>query len=1385
MAQLAFKVAGGLVGSFVGQPQLGWVIGGMIGGIVAPNNTVLPPVSGPRLSDLSVQSSAYDAVIPLVYGTVRLGGNIIWARPIREVARTTTQTSGGKGGGPTQSQQQTEYLYYASMAVGVCEGEVQGVGRIWANGKLIYDGGIIGTEIAGTTIEIYNGSEDQLPSPTIESFEGAGEYTAHRGLCYVVFHNMPIGSFGNSLPQLTFEVSKRVARESTLQGHSALKGSIAFKACDFHVWDGTSNNYYRKENLQYSVLTASDDLNSTVSDIKLNYQDEPTLNDSLTFNHATGYKKDTYFNGDTQIICGYARIQSFDGVSFQNTNTAAGIMLSFDAGVAWSFKKVVDGASICYSAVEFNGNLYVSDDVNIYESTDAGETWTAIKATTGKRLFVDGTNLYVGDGDNLVWDGTTWSAATSTLTYAATIIKAANGNFYFGNGTRFYEAPDLVTPTSFISGGASSNQHFVEVGTRIYMTEGSNVTYYDYNTSNYVSVAISTPLDYQFIPKDYYDDGGATYIISKNHKLLMLTDSTVSPVHMSKETTREDLITGGYVSNVDLSFYSMDAIGSVNFVNTTPLDLNNSGATFLDAKPSVLTEFGRAATLAGTWVYTNKGKLYELVAGSYVQRASIGANDNPPNGNNGSALFCDFTNKMVVVKGDLTVNVIALAGPTITNVATGASGAIQRFYKDDTTGDIYLCTTTGIWRSGDEGSTWAIHYTASASTTIKDFFIKGSEFFIFENNNTLSQSNVRVTSDFAAYTDVLLPVEVNSAATDGNIILLSGSEWNNASNLTNYFYKSEDSGLTWTYSHGTQFEGTTISYLNNGLWSAGAGEYFEYSSYVTVNDFTSSISITDIIEDISERVQITADMRDINTAGEVKGYIVNGMSDGRRALEPIFTSHFIEVVEAGDKVKFFDRDEIQAYELIETDNMIELNSNLVESERQQEITLPKTVNVSFIDFDYEYQINSQYQSRLSTASKQKMNMQLPIVMTAVEANRIAERILYTTWTERNTRKLKLPTQYLYLQAGDKLALEVAGNLIETRIVSIDIGGNLEISVTCLDEDIATYTSTVGAQGALTEQYNGTITTVEPATWEFIDVGPLNEELDLETPGFYVAMRGDTDAWTGGSLYSSVDGVDYTLVKDFSVASGIGTLSNDFGAPVNGFDIWDNITEITVVIDNSQLSSQSELNILAGANPILIGDEVIQYENATLIAANTYKLTKLLRGRAFTQENAVHTAGERVVVLDNTVKKVTTSTSLIGQNRYYKALSAGQALAEVSPVQYTYNGVNLKPGASTHLTTTTVANDITVDWVRVARVNNAWIDGAGIVLAESNEIYEVDIIETSTGDIKNTYTTTSSTLVYSTIEQIADFGSIQTTDITFKIYLMSSIVGRGRVAEIGV
>lgn len=217
-----------------------------------------PDVEGPRTPALHVMSSTEGAPIPIVYGRTRLAGQIIWAADFTEYAETSS-AGGGKGG-----PRRTDYRYTASFAVGLCEGAIDGIGRVWADGRLL--------DLSGATYRVYTGEEDQTRDPLIEAVEGAGDPPAFRGLAYVVFEDLGLGDFGNRIPQLTFEVFRAPRLqpeerrlEELVQGVTMIPGSGEFAYATSPVVADLGYGREQSENAQNSrgaanIERALDDL---------------------------------------------------------------------------------------------------------------------------------------------------------------------------------------------------------------------------------------------------------------------------------------------------------------------------------------------------------------------------------------------------------------------------------------------------------------------------------------------------------------------------------------------------------------------------------------------------------------------------------------------------------------------------------------------------------------------------------------------------------------------------------------------------------------------------------------------------------------------------------------------------------------------------------------------------------------------------------------------------------------------------------------------------------------------------------------------------------------------------------------------------------------------
>ena len=210
MATLILQTAGAALGTALGGPiggavlgTLGAVAGGAIDSALFGARAGPRFVEGPRLTDVAGLSSTEGEPIKRVYGRAKVGGTLIWATRPLEVANTSVQraASGGKGGAG-QKTVTTTYAYFADLAVGLCEGEIAHVRRVWADGREI--------DLATLNYRLYRGGADQAPDPLIVAKEGADRAPAYRGLAYVVFERLALAEFGNRVPQLAFEVIRPV-----------------------------------------------------------------------------------------------------------------------------------------------------------------------------------------------------------------------------------------------------------------------------------------------------------------------------------------------------------------------------------------------------------------------------------------------------------------------------------------------------------------------------------------------------------------------------------------------------------------------------------------------------------------------------------------------------------------------------------------------------------------------------------------------------------------------------------------------------------------------------------------------------------------------------------------------------------------------------------------------------------------------------------------------------------------------------------------------------------------------------------------------------------------------------------------------------------------------
>ena len=178
---------------------------------------------GTRLSDVQLSGSTVNTVVPRLFGRAKIGGNVFWATEFNETINTTTQSqvTENKKDSQTHTTENTDFNYSQSAAIGICEGPIHGILRVWINGDEWIP--------TADEIEIFTGEVDQDASDIIKAIHkdlddsyrkeddpvdckrpyDEADFPAYPGLAYMVVKKMPLKFHGNKFPTMEFEVMKR------------------------------------------------------------------------------------------------------------------------------------------------------------------------------------------------------------------------------------------------------------------------------------------------------------------------------------------------------------------------------------------------------------------------------------------------------------------------------------------------------------------------------------------------------------------------------------------------------------------------------------------------------------------------------------------------------------------------------------------------------------------------------------------------------------------------------------------------------------------------------------------------------------------------------------------------------------------------------------------------------------------------------------------------------------------------------------------------------------------------------------------------------------------------------------------------------------------------
>lgn len=151
-----------------------------------------------KISEFTVNTAEYGAVVPEIIGTVRTAGNVIYYDDFTAHEHRETHKA-GKGG--RSKQVSITYTYTVAVILGLCEGPISGIGKVWI-GKNVHN-----YPADDIQLTLFDGKENQQPWAYTQG-KHLDKALPYPGLAYMA-GVIDLGDSG-SMPSYNFEVKGRL-----------------------------------------------------------------------------------------------------------------------------------------------------------------------------------------------------------------------------------------------------------------------------------------------------------------------------------------------------------------------------------------------------------------------------------------------------------------------------------------------------------------------------------------------------------------------------------------------------------------------------------------------------------------------------------------------------------------------------------------------------------------------------------------------------------------------------------------------------------------------------------------------------------------------------------------------------------------------------------------------------------------------------------------------------------------------------------------------------------------------------------------------------------------------------------------------------------------------
>lgn len=245
----------------------------------------------------------------------------------------------------------------------------------------------------------------------------------------------------------------------------------------------------------------------------------------------------------------------------------------------------------------------------------------------------------------------------------------------------------------------------------------------------------------------------------------------------------------------------------------------------------------------------------------------------------------------------------------------------------------------------------------------------------------------------------------------------------------------------------------------------------------------------------------------------------------------------------------------------------------------------------------------------------------------------------------------------------------------------------------------------------------------PATRLLAIEVPADSGTNPATPLIFAAASAENSAWRGAALFAVQGSALVDLGTTGSQRAVIGSLAEPLSpSPALLFEPAASMI-LQLVADDLALTDAGIEAIVAGANRMMVGSEVLQFARAEPLGGGLWRLSGLLRGRGGTEQFAAqgHPQQTAAILLDDSLIALDPALAPPLVSTRIAAIGTNDAEAVIAPLANP--GLSRRPLCPVHPRASIAADGARLfEWTRRARGQWRWDDGVDVPLVEEREAY---------------------------------------------------------------